>query len=53
VTVDGDTGGDFPERRFVSEERADTLRYGENPIRTPRSTSTTAARRRVSSAPIS
>ena len=31
VTVDGDTGGDFPERRFVSEERADTLRYGENP----------------------
>ncbi|GAB7008148.1 phosphoribosylglycinamide formyltransferase [Halorubrum trueperi] len=31
VTVDGDSGGDFPERRFVSEERADTLRYGENP----------------------
>ena len=31
VEVDGDVGGDFPERRFVSEERADTLRYGENP----------------------
>ncbi|EMA62459.1 phosphoribosylglycinamide formyltransferase [Halorubrum lipolyticum] len=31
VSVDGDEGGDFPERRFVSEERADTLRYGENP----------------------
>jgi phosphoribosylaminoimidazolecarboxamide formyltransferase/IMP cyclohydrolase len=31
VTVDGDDGGDFPERRFVSEERAATLRYGENP----------------------
>ncbi|EMA69549.1 phosphoribosylglycinamide formyltransferase [Halorubrum aidingense JCM 13560] len=31
VTVEGDVGGDFPERRFVSEERADTLRYGENP----------------------
>ncbi|AZQ13976.1 phosphoribosylglycinamide formyltransferase [Halorubrum sp. PV6] len=31
VTVDGDDGGDFPERRLVSEERAATLRYGENP----------------------
>ncbi|MFW6317764.1 MAG: phosphoribosylglycinamide formyltransferase, partial [Halorubrum sp.] len=31
VTVEGDAGGDFPERRFVSEERAETLRYGENP----------------------
>ena len=31
VTVADDAGGDFPERRFVSEERADTLRYGENP----------------------
>ena len=31
VTVEGDAGGDFPERRFASEERADTLRYGENP----------------------
>ncbi|WP_049983098.1 phosphoribosylglycinamide formyltransferase [Halorubrum sp. BV1] len=31
ATVDGDTGGDFPERRFVSEERAAELRYGENP----------------------
>ncbi|MFC7323982.1 phosphoribosylglycinamide formyltransferase [Halorubrum rutilum] len=31
VTVEGDAGGDFPERRFVSEERVETLRYGENP----------------------
>ncbi|TKX73104.1 phosphoribosylglycinamide formyltransferase [Halorubrum sp. GN11_10-6_MGM] len=31
VAVEGDVGGDFPERRFVSEERADSLRYGENP----------------------
>ncbi|OYR84748.1 phosphoribosylglycinamide formyltransferase, partial [Halorubrum distributum] len=31
VAVEGDVGGDFPERRFVSEERTDTLRYGENP----------------------
>ncbi|MFD1569211.1 phosphoribosylglycinamide formyltransferase [Halorubrum laminariae] len=31
VAVDGDTGGDFPERRFASEERAAELRYGENP----------------------
>ena len=31
VSIDGDGGGDFPERRLVSEERADTLRYGENP----------------------
>ncbi|WP_058365941.1 bifunctional phosphoribosylaminoimidazolecarboxamide formyltransferase/IMP cyclohydrolase [Haloparvum sedimenti] len=31
VRVEGDTGGDFPQRRFVSEDRAETLRYGENP----------------------
>ena len=31
VTVDGDTDGSFPARRLVSEDRADTLRYGENP----------------------
>ena len=31
VTVDGDTGGAFPQRRFRSEDRAETLRYGENP----------------------
>jgi len=31
VAVEGDVGGDFPERRFVSEERTATLRYGENP----------------------
>ena len=31
VSVDGDVGGEFPERRFVSEEREGTLRYGENP----------------------
>ncbi|WP_066414560.1 phosphoribosylglycinamide formyltransferase [Halorubrum aethiopicum] len=31
VRVDGDTGGSFPARRFVSEDRADSLRYGENP----------------------
>ena len=31
VAVDGDVGGDFPERRFVSEERTASLRYGENP----------------------
>ena len=31
VTVAGDTGGDFPERRLRSEERVRELRYGENP----------------------
>ena len=31
VSVEGDVGGDFPERRFVSEERTASLRYGENP----------------------
>ncbi len=31
VRVEGDTGGDFPQRRLVSEDRAATLRYGENP----------------------
>ncbi|MFC6872100.1 phosphoribosylglycinamide formyltransferase [Halobellus marinus] len=31
VTVDGDDGGDFPERRVVSDDRSATLRYGENP----------------------
>ncbi|MFC6614792.1 bifunctional phosphoribosylaminoimidazolecarboxamide formyltransferase/IMP cyclohydrolase [Halopenitus salinus] len=31
VSIDGDTGGDFPTRRFVSEDRGDRLRYGENP----------------------
>ncbi|PSQ56679.1 phosphoribosylglycinamide formyltransferase [Halobacteriales archaeon SW_8_68_21] len=31
VAVAGDVGGEFPERRFVSEERTATLRYGENP----------------------
>ncbi|QAU12551.1 phosphoribosylglycinamide formyltransferase [Halorubrum sp. BOL3-1] len=31
VAVDGDVGGEFPERRLVSEEREGTLRYGENP----------------------
>ncbi|WP_017342716.1 bifunctional phosphoribosylaminoimidazolecarboxamide formyltransferase/IMP cyclohydrolase [Halorubrum sp. T3] len=31
VAVEGDVGGDFPERRFVSEERTASLRYGENP----------------------
>ena len=31
VAVEGDVGGDFPERRFVSEERSASLRYGENP----------------------
>ncbi|OYR56290.1 phosphoribosylglycinamide formyltransferase [Halorubrum halodurans] len=31
VRVDGDTGGSFPARRFASEDRADRLRYGENP----------------------
>jgi phosphoribosylaminoimidazolecarboxamide formyltransferase/IMP cyclohydrolase len=31
VTVDADVGGAFPTRRLVSEDRAETLRYGENP----------------------
>ena len=31
VTVDGDEGGDFPERRLVSNDLEASLRYGENP----------------------
>ena len=31
VRIDGDSGGAFPARRLVSEDRAGTLRYGENP----------------------
>ncbi|RLM57180.1 phosphoribosylglycinamide formyltransferase [Halobellus sp. Atlit-31R] len=31
VTVDGDDGGAFPERRVVSDDREAELRYGENP----------------------
>jgi len=31
ATVDADTGGAFPARRFVSTDRGETLRYGENP----------------------
>ncbi|RLM94660.1 bifunctional phosphoribosylaminoimidazolecarboxamide formyltransferase/IMP cyclohydrolase PurH [Halobellus sp. Atlit-38R] len=31
VTVDGDDGGEFPERRVVSDDRVAELRYGENP----------------------
>ncbi|KAB7513398.1 bifunctional phosphoribosylaminoimidazolecarboxamide formyltransferase/IMP cyclohydrolase [Halosegnis rubeus] len=31
VTVEGDDGGEFPERRVVAEEFAADLRYGENP----------------------
>ena len=31
VTIDGDEGGSFPERRFGSADRAASLRYGENP----------------------
>jgi len=31
VSVDGDQGGSFPERRLLSDDRVDTLRYGENP----------------------
>ncbi len=31
VAIDGDEGGQFPQRRFVSNDRATTLRYGENP----------------------
>jgi phosphoribosylaminoimidazolecarboxamide formyltransferase/IMP cyclohydrolase len=31
VRVEGDFGGDFPERRLASDDRASRLRYGENP----------------------
>ncbi|GAB6878032.1 formyltransferase family protein [Halorubrum gandharaense] len=31
VSVEGDTGGAFPQRRLLSEDRSATLRYGENP----------------------
>ncbi|WP_423751348.1 bifunctional phosphoribosylaminoimidazolecarboxamide formyltransferase/IMP cyclohydrolase [Salinirarus marinus] len=31
VTVDGDAGGAFPDRRVLSDDKADELRYGENP----------------------
>ncbi|SNR45563.1 phosphoribosylglycinamide formyltransferase [Halorubrum vacuolatum] len=31
ITVDGDTGGAFPERRFQSQDLEASLRYGENP----------------------
>ena len=31
VHVEGDDGGDFPERRLVSDDRVSELRYGENP----------------------
>jgi phosphoribosylaminoimidazolecarboxamide formyltransferase/IMP cyclohydrolase len=31
VDVDGDDGGDFPERRLASDDRVSELRYGENP----------------------
>jgi len=31
VEVEGDSGGEFPQRRVVSDDLADTLRYGENP----------------------
>ncbi|SEH40392.1 IMP cyclohydrolase /phosphoribosylaminoimidazolecarboxamide formyltransferase /formyltetrahydrofolate-dependent phosphoribosylglycinamide formyltransferase [Halopenitus malekzadehii] len=31
VSIEGDTGGDFPTRRLVSEDRGEQLRYGENP----------------------
>lgn len=31
VSIDGDTGGEFPARRFVSDDRVRDLRYGENP----------------------
>ena len=29
--IDGDTGGEFPQRRLVSDDLDNTLRYGENP----------------------
>jgi phosphoribosylaminoimidazolecarboxamide formyltransferase/IMP cyclohydrolase len=31
VHVEGDTGGEFPRRRLISEDRNADLRYGENP----------------------
>jgi phosphoribosylaminoimidazolecarboxamide formyltransferase len=31
VSIDGDDGGQFPARRFLSEDRGRELRYGENP----------------------
>jgi phosphoribosylaminoimidazolecarboxamide formyltransferase/IMP cyclohydrolase len=31
VGIEGDTGGEFPQRRLVSEDRHSSLRYGENP----------------------
>ena len=31
VAVEDDEGGNLPTRRLVSDDRADTLRYGENP----------------------
>ncbi|KAB1188844.1 MULTISPECIES: bifunctional phosphoribosylaminoimidazolecarboxamide formyltransferase/IMP cyclohydrolase [Haloferax] len=31
VTVEGDVDAGLPERRVISEDRYDTLRYGENP----------------------
>jgi len=31
VKIEGDTGGDFPQRRVVSDDLDSTLRYGENP----------------------
>ncbi|SDY17896.1 bifunctional phosphoribosylaminoimidazolecarboxamide formyltransferase/IMP cyclohydrolase [Halobellus clavatus] len=31
VSIDGDDGGDFPERRLLSNDRTASLRYGENP----------------------
>jgi len=34
VHVEGDGDGQFPARRFASEDRAATLRYGENPHQT-------------------
>jgi len=31
ITIEGDEGGDLPERRVVSSDRVSELRYGENP----------------------
>ncbi|WP_128224069.1 bifunctional phosphoribosylaminoimidazolecarboxamide formyltransferase/IMP cyclohydrolase [Halobacteriaceae bacterium SHR40] len=31
VTVEADTGGQFPHRRLVTDDKATELRYGENP----------------------
>ena len=31
VEIEGDTGGEFPQRRLVSDDLDSTLRYGENP----------------------